>query len=171
MVWSYTRMQLCWSLGLHDLYLYILAKKTYLKKNKCKIDNLVRLWMWVTVNICTVSTFILSLRSWKTFFSCSVISQIKMSNWRAFCRPPSGVDEWGGAKHWAGEPSYLTTSNPLIPHNQGELIAVECGWGMSQSERKQKCWWFTHGIKICIKRKKIHYGKFFDFCAEKCVYN
>ena len=29
----------------------------------------------------------------------------------------------------------------------------------------------THGIRICIKRKKIHYGKFFDFCAEKCVYN
>ena len=88
--------------------------------------------MWVTVNICTVSTFILPLRSWKTFFSCSVISQIKMSNWRAFCRPPSGVDEWGGAKHWAGEPSYLTTSNPLTPHNQGELIAVECGWGWAR---------------------------------------
>ena len=29
----------------------------------------------------------------------------------------------------------------------------------------------SHGIRICIKRKKIHYGKFFDFCAEKCVYN
>ena len=29
----------------------------------------------------------------------------------------------------------------------------------------------THGIRICIKRKKIDYGKFFDFCAEKCVYN
>ena len=28
-----------------------------------------------------------------------------------------------------------------------------------------------HGMRICIKRKKIHYGKFFDFCAEKCVYN
>ena len=28
-----------------------------------------------------------------------------------------------------------------------------------------------HGIRICIKRKKIDYGKFFDFCAEKCVYN
>ena len=24
----------------------------------------------------------------------------------------------------------------------------------------------THGIRICIKRKKITYGKFFDFCAE-----
>ena len=21
------------------------------------------------------------------------------------------------------------------------------------------------------QEKKIHYGKFFDFCAEKCVYN
>ena len=29
----------------------------------------------------------------------------------------------------------------------------------------------THGTRICIKRKKITYGKFFDFCAEKCVYN
>ena len=29
----------------------------------------------------------------------------------------------------------------------------------------------SHGIRICIKRKKIIYGKFFDFCAEKCVYN
>ena len=29
----------------------------------------------------------------------------------------------------------------------------------------------THGIRICIKRKKIIHGKFFDFCAEKCVYN
>ena len=29
----------------------------------------------------------------------------------------------------------------------------------------------AHGIRICIKRKKIDYGKFFDFCAEKCVYN
>ena len=29
----------------------------------------------------------------------------------------------------------------------------------------------AHGMRICIKRKKIHYGKFFDFCAEKCVYN
>ena len=29
----------------------------------------------------------------------------------------------------------------------------------------------SHGMRICIKRKKIHYGKFFDFCAEKCVYN
>ena len=28
-----------------------------------------------------------------------------------------------------------------------------------------------HGIRICIKRKKIIYGNFFDFCAEKCVYN
>ena len=30
---------------------------------------------------------------------------------------------------------------------------------------------FSHGMRICIKRKKIDYGKFFDFCAEKCVYN
>ena len=29
----------------------------------------------------------------------------------------------------------------------------------------------SHGTRTCIKRKKIHYGKFFDFCAEKCVYN
>ena len=29
----------------------------------------------------------------------------------------------------------------------------------------------SHGMRICIKRKKIDYGKFFDFCAEKCVYN
>ena len=29
----------------------------------------------------------------------------------------------------------------------------------------------AHGIRICIKRKKIIHGKFFDFCAEKCVYN
>ena len=29
----------------------------------------------------------------------------------------------------------------------------------------------THGTRTCIKRKKITYGKFFDFCAEKCVYN
>ena len=29
----------------------------------------------------------------------------------------------------------------------------------------------THGTRTCIKRKKIDYGKFFDFCAEKCVYN
>ena len=28
-----------------------------------------------------------------------------------------------------------------------------------------------HGIRICIKRKKIDYGKFFDFWSEKCVYN
>ena len=27
----------------------------------------------------------------------------------------------------------------------------------------------THGTRTCIKRKKIHYGKFFDFCAEKCI--
>ena len=29
----------------------------------------------------------------------------------------------------------------------------------------------SHGTRTCIKRKKIDYGKFFDFCAEKCVYN
>ena len=29
----------------------------------------------------------------------------------------------------------------------------------------------AHGTRTCIKRKKITYGKFFDFCAEKCVYN
>ena len=29
----------------------------------------------------------------------------------------------------------------------------------------------AHGTRTCIKRKKIDYGKFFDFCAEKCVYN
>ena len=27
----------------------------------------------------------------------------------------------------------------------------------------------THGIRKCIKRKKITYGKFFDFCAQKCI--
>ena len=27
--------------------------------------------------------------------------------------------------------------------------------------------WPTHGTRICIKRKKITYGKFFDFCAEQ----
>ena len=26
-----------------------------------------------------------------------------------------------------------------------------------------------HGTRTCIKRKKIIYGKFFDFWAEKCV--
>ena len=30
---------------------------------------------------------------------------------------------------------------------------------------------YTHGTRTCIKRKKNTYGKFFDFCAEKCVYN
>ena len=29
----------------------------------------------------------------------------------------------------------------------------------------------SHGTRTCIKRKKIVHGKFFDFCAEKCVYN
>ena len=29
----------------------------------------------------------------------------------------------------------------------------------------------SHGMRICIKRKKIDYGKFFDFWSEKCVYN
>ena len=29
----------------------------------------------------------------------------------------------------------------------------------------------THGTRTCIKRKKIHYGKFFYFWSEKCVYN
>ena len=28
----------------------------------------------------------------------------------------------------------------------------------------------SHGIRICIKRKKIHYGKFFYFCADKYIY-
>ena len=28
-----------------------------------------------------------------------------------------------------------------------------------------------HGTRTCIKRKKIHYGNFFDFCAEKCIQN
>ena len=27
----------------------------------------------------------------------------------------------------------------------------------------------THGTRTCIKRKKITYGKFFDFRAEKCI--
>ena len=27
----------------------------------------------------------------------------------------------------------------------------------------------AHGTRTCIKRKKIDYGKFFDFCAEKCL--
>ena len=28
----------------------------------------------------------------------------------------------------------------------------------------------AHGTRTCIKRKKIDYGKFFDFCAEKYIY-
>ena len=28
---------------------------------------------------------------------------------------------------------------------------------------------YSHGTRTCIKRKKITYGKFFDFCAEKCI--
>ena len=36
---------------------------------------------------------------------------------------------------------------------------------------KAEVYFPSHGMRICIKRKKIHYGKFFDFCAEKCVYN
>jgi len=27
----------------------------------------------------------------------------------------------------------------------------------------------SHGTRTCIKRKKIVHGKFFDFCAEKCI--
>ena len=27
----------------------------------------------------------------------------------------------------------------------------------------------AHGTRTCIKRKKKCYGKFFDFCAEKCI--
>ena len=27
----------------------------------------------------------------------------------------------------------------------------------------------SHGTRTCIKRKKIHYGNFFYFCAEKCI--
>ena len=29
----------------------------------------------------------------------------------------------------------------------------------------------THGTRTCIKRKKIAYGKFFDFRAQKCIQN
>ena len=28
----------------------------------------------------------------------------------------------------------------------------------------------SHGTRTCIKRKKIHYGNFFDFCADKYIY-
>ena len=48
----------------------------------------------------------------------------------------------------------VISSRPLHSHrNKGYRITV------------------SHGMRICIKRKKIHYGKFFDFCVEKCVYN
>ena len=33
------------------------------------------------------------------------------------------------------------------------------------------CLFSSHGTRTCIKRRKIVHGKFFDFCAEKCVYN
>ena len=29
----------------------------------------------------------------------------------------------------------------------------------------------SHGTRTCIKGKKMYYGKFFDFCAEKCIQN
>ena len=28
---------------------------------------------------------------------------------------------------------------------------------------------YSHGTRTCIKRKKIIHGKFFYFCAEKCI--
>ena len=28
----------------------------------------------------------------------------------------------------------------------------------------------SHGTRTCIKRKKIDYGKLFDFCADKYIY-
>ena len=31
------------------------------------------------------------------------------------------------------------------------------------------CITYTHGTRTCIKRKKIDYGKFFDFCADKYI--
>ena len=41
-----------------------------------------------------------------------------------------------------------------------KTLLVLFSWNMS-----------SHGTRTCIKRKKNTYGKFFDFCAEKCVYN
>ena len=55
-----------------------------------------------------------------------------------------------------------------VDHPQGWM---ELGGGCEVGFRLQVCPVLSHGIRICIKRKKIHYGKFFDFCAEKCVYN
>ena len=54
------------------------------------------------------------------------------------------------------------------------LLTRGHNWPSWHSMRK---WWYSvsyagsHGIRICIKRKKITYGKFFDFWSEKCVYN
>ena len=55
-----------------------------------------------------------------------------------------------------------------VDHPQGWMELVG---GREVGFRLQVCPVLSHGIRICIKRKKIHYGKFFDFCAEKCVYN
>ena len=54
-------------------------------------------------------------------------------------------------------------------------IVTKSGWDrdVADSHRKYaiQCFWkiphHPHGIRICIKRKKIHYGKFFDFLVRK----
>ena len=79
---------------------------------------------------------------------------------------------------------WRSSSRPFLDEN---LIWQLCGpiEGRKRGSTSTGClkklafYWFysnwtiiaSHGIRICIKRKKIHYGKFFDFCAEKCVYN
>ena len=70
-------------------------------------------------------------------------------------------------------PLGLKHSGPRVDHLLTQGNNEFSNW----SETKVQFWKlrvpisYPHGIRICIKRKKIHYGKFFDFCAEKCVYN
>ena len=67
--------------------------------------------------------------------------------------------------HWPWQEAGLSASLQQLGKSRADLWQLA---GLIALERSLER---AHGTRTCIKRKKIDYGKFFDFCAEKCVYN
>ena len=75
---------------------------------------------------------------------------------------------------WQGEnrDSYFLNCITYIAKYEGHIWNHNLAWScfllqVNISSARNS----SHGTRTCIKRKKINYGKFFNFCAEKCVYN
>ena len=84
-------------------------------------------------------------------------------------KPTSTALYWPSTTKYQPVPPH---TDPLPPQtNQYRPILAKYHQVPTSLHCTERAMLQPHGIRICIKRKKIHYGKFFDFCAEKCVYN